>query len=250
MVIRTVAVALALLLPPVAMPDTALVAVAANFADVAEILARDYAKSSGHQVSLSSGSTGMLYARIVNAAPYDALLAADEERPRLLEESGDAVAGTRFVYAVGRLALWSADGDRIGKDGKAVLRAGDFRSLAMANPDLAPYGAAARETLQALGLWDKLQYRIVMGENIGQTFSLVATGNADLGFVALASIRGGRSDVTGSTWIVPADLHSPIRQDAVLLAHGAGNAAAAGFLAYLQTDAAKQVIELLGYGLE
>lgn len=241
----------ALLLSSVAATaESALVAVATNFAEAAELLVEEFEEISGHDIEISTGATGKLYAQIMNGAPFDALLAADQERPMRLEVSGDAVAGTRFVYATGTLCLWSTDPALIDADGAEVLRRGQFRSIAIANPDLAPYGAAAKETLQALGLWDALQSKIVSGENIGQAYALVATGNAELGFVALASVVSERNGIKGSRWEVPPAMHAPVRQDAVLLKHGSGNSAATAFLEYLRSDAARTQIAALGYGIE
>ncbi|MEN0654272.1 MULTISPECIES: molybdate ABC transporter substrate-binding protein [Hyphobacterium] len=222
--------------------DEALIAVAANFARTAETLAEAYEAESGHMITISPGSTGQLYARIVQGAPYDAFLSADTERPAMLVEAGQAVAGSRFTYALGRLALWSADPDRIGPDGAAAL-SGDFRFLAIANPRTAPYGAAAMETLEALGLTDAVQDRLVTGGDVGSAYAFIASGNAELGFIALSQLPDGQ----GSAWIVPEHLHTPLAQDAVLLTRGADNPAATGFLAYLQTDAARAVIEAAGY---
>jgi molybdate transport system substrate-binding protein len=242
--------ALLLALPAPANAAQALVAVAANFAVPLETLRATFERDSGHRLSVAIGSTGKLYAQIVHGAPFDVMLAADRERPRRLEAEGHAVAGSRLTYALGRLALWSRDVGRIGADGAAVLRAGKFRRLAMANPDLAPYGAAARQALMALGLYDALRSRIVLGENIGQTFAMVATGNAELGFVALSSLREPDNAAGGSHWLVPAEFHEPIRQDAVLLVHGADNPAAQAFLAYLKSPAAQPLIVRFGYGVE
>ncbi|MBI1234325.1 MAG: molybdate ABC transporter substrate-binding protein [Alphaproteobacteria bacterium] len=223
--------------------DEALVAVAANFARTAEALAEAYEADSGHTITISSGSTGQLYARIVQGAPYDAFLSADAERPALLVETGQAVSGSRFTYAVGRLALWSADPDRIGPDG-AVALSGGFRFLAIANPRTAPYGAAAMEVLEALGLTDAVADRLVTGGDVGATYAFIASGNADLGFIALSQLPDGQ----GRAWIVPEALHAPLAQDAVLLSRGADNPAAVGFLAFLRSDEARAVIEAAGYG--
>jgi molybdate transport system substrate-binding protein len=236
--------------PAATIADTALVAVATNFAEAAESLVSDFEHLSEHDITISTGSTGKLYAQIVNGAPYDALLAADQQYPRRLESLDHAVAGSRFVYAIGKLCLWSRDPRRIGADGADTLRQRHFRALALANPALAPYGTAAMQTLQSLGLVDALQEKIVTGENVGQAFALVATGNAELGFVALASVLSKRNRQTGSRWLVPAELYEPIRQDAVLLRHGEINAAAVAFLAYLQSDEARLTIEAFGYGQE
>jgi len=228
----------------------ALAAVAANFAEVADDLAATFAQASGHQLRTTTGATGKLHAQIVAGAPFHLFLSADAQTPARLEARGAGVAGTRFTYAIGRLALWSADPGRIGADGRAALAAGTFRHLAIANPDLAPYGAAAREVLRALGLWETLRERIVMGQNIGQTHSMVATGNAELGFVALSALVSPRAPARGSRWEVPQDLFPAIRQDAILLRAGADNAAARGFLAYLDTPEARRLIERHGYGVE
>lgn len=223
--------------------DEALVAVAANFARTAEALAGAYEAESGHTITLSSGSTGQLYARIVQGAPYEAFLSADAERPALLVDAGQAVASSRFTYAFGRLALWSGDPDRIGPDGEAAL-SGDFRFLAIANPRTAPYGAAALDVLESLGLTDAVTDRLVTGSDVGATYAFIASGNAELGFIALSQLPDGQ----GSVWIVPEELHAPLAQDAVLLNRGADNPAATGFLAFLRSDEARAVIEAAGYG--
>lgn len=215
-----------------------------------EHLEADFESETGYDVTVISGSTGKLYAQIMNGAPFDVFLAADQERPRLLDKGGAAVGSTRFTYAIGRLSLWSPDPDRIGADGAAVLRDGNFRRLAMANPALAPYGVAARETLEALGVSDRLRDRIVLGENIGQAHAMVATGNAELGFVALSYVLSPRNDTPGSRWDVPQSLYSPIRQDAVLLRRAADNAAAVAFVAWFSGPRARQVVERFGYGVE
>jgi len=230
--------------------DDALVAVATNFAEVMERLEAGFETETEHDLTVVTGSTGKLYAQITNGAPFDVFLAADQERPRLLEEDGSAVVGTRFSYAIGRIALWSPDPGRIGADGAKVLRDGDFRRLAMANPALAPYGVAARETLAALGLSARLEDRIVLGENIGQAHAMVATGNAELGFVALSYVLSPRNETPGSRWDVPQALYSPIRQDCVLLTRAADNVAAAAFVEWLRGDEARRVIERYGYGVE
>ena len=230
--------------------DEALVAVAANFAEVVQELKPAFEKVSAHKLQATTGSTGKLYAQIKEGAPFHVLLSADAKTPERLESEKDGVAGTRFTYAVGKLTLWSSDPRRIGADGAAALRAGDVRHIAIANPDLAPYGVAARETLQSLGLWDSLKMKIVMGQNIGQTHSMVATGNAQLGFVALSAVLGPREGQKGSRWDVPQNLFTPIRQDAVLLKAGSKNEAAIAFLRFLRAPEARAVIERYGYGIE
>jgi molybdate transport system substrate-binding protein len=233
-----------------AQAEEATVAVAANFAEPMERLQAIFEEQSGHELTLVIGSTGKLYAQIANGAPFDVLLAADQERPVRLVEEDHAVADSRFTYAVGRLSLWSADPELIGDGrGEAVLRSGDFDHIAIANPELAPYGLAARQTLEALDLQDELSPKIVQGENVGQTFQMVATGNAELGFVALSYVVSERNEVPGSRWDVPADLHEPIRQDAVLLAHGSDNSAATGLLDFLRSPEALAVIERFGYAI-
>lgn len=237
-------------LTPAAWAGQALVAVSSNFAEVMQELEAVFEQESEHELTLVAGSTGKLYAQISHGAPFDLFLAADQERPRLIEEAGLAVDDTRFTYAVGRLVLWSPAADHIAQDGAAVLRRADFRKLAMANPALAPYGAAARETLEKLGLYERLRERIVVGENVGQAYAMVATGNAELGFVAMSQVVSPRHRVSGSRWDVPPEYYAAIRQDAVLLRRAANNAAAAALLGWLQTDEARTIIERFGYGVE
>jgi molybdate transport system substrate-binding protein len=224
--------------------EEALIAVATNFAGAAEALATEFAAETGHRIAFTAGATGKLYAQISQGAPFDALLAADEHTPARLEAEGPGMAGTRFPYATGRLVLWSADP---GKDLSDPLRAlANATHVAIANPDLAPYGRAALETLAHLDLDRDLQGRLVTGENIGQAYSLVATGAADVGIVARSAVLAG--GLPGTQWIVPADHHAPIRQDAILLAHGKGNAAAIAFLDYLSSPDAAATIAAFGYG--
>ncbi|MFP4616263.1 MAG: molybdate ABC transporter substrate-binding protein [Thiohalorhabdus sp.] len=220
-------------------------AVAANFNAAIQALEPRFEEATGHDLRISTGSTGKLFAQIRNGAPFDAFLAADARRPRLLEEAGTAVDDSRFTYAVGRLALWSPDPDRV--RGKATLAEGDFRHLAMANPRTAPYGLAARQALQALDRWADLRDRIVRGENIAQAHQYAASGAAELGLVALAQVSGPEAPEEGSRWVVPGDLHEPIRQQAVLLDQGAGNAAARAFLEFLQGPEAREILADFGY---
>lgn len=228
----------------------ALVAVAANFAEAIGELRSMFEERSGHRLRVTTGSTGKLYAQIKAGAPFDVLLSADAATPQRLEAEGAAVAGMRFTYAVGRLTLWSRDAQRIAGDPRAALTAADLRHLAIANPDLAPYGVAAREALQNLGVWETVQDRLVMGQNIGHTYSLVASGNAQLGLVALSAVLSPRAGTTGSRWDVPQALFTPIRQDALLLKAGASNAAAREFLRFLRSDPARAVIRRYGYAVE
>jgi molybdate transport system substrate-binding protein len=223
------------------------VAVAANFTAPLEKLAAAFAKESGHHLVISSGSSGKLYLQITAGAPFEVLLSADSERPLRLEKEGLAVAGTRFTYAIGKLVLWSREPGFVDPAG-AVLAGGSFRHLAIPNPDIAPYGAAARQVLQGLDLWQKLGPRIVQGEDIGQTYQFLATGNAELGFVALSQIRAA-GEPRGSLWIVPAERYRPIEQQAVLLARGKDNPAARAFLDFLRGAPARALIQEFGYGL-
>ena len=230
--------------------EEVVVAVAANFTEVVERLELDFESDTGHTVTVVAGSTGKLYAQIANGAPFDVFLSADQERPERLEKEGLAVAGSRFTYATGRLVLWSPELGRVGSDGAATLRQGKFRRLAIANPELAPYGVAAKQTLEKLGLWERFKDKIVMGETIGQAHALVASGSAELGFVALSSLLSPRVEIKGSIWDVPQNLYAPIRQDAVLLSRSAGNAAARAFLAFLRSEKARPVIKRYGYIIE
>ena len=224
-----------------------LVAVAANFAAPMQKIATLFERDTGHKALLSFGSTGKFYAQVRSGAPYAVLLAADDETPARLTNEGLAVAGSAYTYAVGQLALWSAQTGVVDAQG-AVL--GHLPGkLAVADPRLAPYGAAAMQVLAQRGLTEKLHTQLVTGENIGQTFQFVKTGNAALGFVALSQIMVDGKLIGGSAWLVPAALHDPIRQDAVLLRAGEGQPAARALLQYLRGDAARQVIRAYGYRL-
>lgn len=226
--------------------DQVRVAVAANFAAPMREIAQQFELRTGHEVLVSLGATGALYAQIQQGAPFDVFVAADSERPRLAEQAGLAVAGTAFVYARGRLVLWSADGSVVDPRAR-VLSEGRFNKLALADPVLAPYGLAARAVLTRMGLLEATQARWVVGTSIAQAYQFVATGNADLGFVALSQVlRGGRI-ARGSAWVVPADWHPPIAQSAVLLARAAQQPAAAALLAYLGSPAAREVMQAHGY---
>jgi molybdate transport system substrate-binding protein len=219
------------------------IAVAANFTSAAKRLGAAFEASSGHRVVFSFGSTGQLYAQIAHGAPFDAFLAADEARPERAVADDLGVEGTRFTYAIGVLVLWSADPDRI--DGTpAVLSDPTLRHVAIANPATAPYGAAAIETMRALGVLEGLESRLVAGKSISQTYQFVATGNAPVGFIAASQVK---VDDTGSHWAVPEDMHGPLRQDAVLLEHGRDNEAAKAFLEFLRGAEAIKMIEELGY---
>ncbi len=222
------------------------VAVAANFTLPMRRIAAAFEADTGHKVLLSYGATGKFYAQVRNGAPFHLLLAADDETPARLEKEGFTVPGSRFTYAKGRLVLWSADPTVVDPQGVVLRKPGDGR-IAVADPRLAPYGAAAIQALTQLGLLAVLRPRFVQGESIAQAYQFVATGNATLGFVALSQVMvDGRID-KGSAWVVPASLHSPIRQDAVLLAAGRGNPAAASLAAFLKGEQALAIIRSYGY---
>lgn len=243
--IRTILAPLLLALPcSLAIADEVLVAVAANFAAPMQRIAADFARDTGHKALPSFGSTGKFHAQIRNGAPFEVLLAADDETPSRLQEEGLAVAGSRFTYAVGRLVLWSPKAGQVPEE---ALRKGAFRHLAIANPKLAPYGVAAVETLKSLKLLDETQPKFVLAENIGQAWQFVASGNAELGFVALSQTMKDGKIGEGSGWLVPAHLHQPIRQDAVLLAKGRGRPAAEALMTYLRGDKARAIIRSFGY---
>lgn len=224
------------------------VAVASNFAPVMPALAERFERDSGHRLQVSLGASGKIYAQIRHGAPFEVFLSADADKPAQLERDGLAVPGSRFTYALGRLVLWSPRPGAVDAEG-AVLARGDFRKLALANPRVAPYGQAAVEILRARGLLEALQPRFVMGENIAQAYKFVASGNAELGFVALSQVWQGGRLTSGSGWIVPAALHAPIRQEAALLEAGRHQPAARAFLAFLRSPAAHAIIQAHGYGL-
>lgn len=221
------------------------VAVAANFTAPAKLIAADFEKDTGHKAVLAFGSTGQFYAQIKNGAPFEVLLAADDETPAKLVRENSAVAGSQFTYAIGKLVLWSAKPAIVDDKGE-VLKKGGFDHISVANPKLAPYGAAAVETMKALGVHDALQSKIVTAENITQAYQFIASGNAQLGFVALSQVlKDGR--IEGSSWLVPANLYTQIRQDAVMLEKGKGKPAAEAWLKYLKGDKARAVIKSFGY---
>ena len=224
------------------------VAVAANFTAPMQKIAQAFEQDTGHKAQLAFGATGKFYAQIKNGAPFAVLLAADDETPARLEKEGLAVAGTRFTYAVGRLALWSKQPNFVDDKGE-ILRSNRFEKLAIADPKLAPYGAAAMEVMQRMGVQAHLTSKLVQGDSIGQTYQFVSTENAQLGFVALSQISIDGRTTQGSTWVVPQSLHTPLKQDAVLLKAGKDNAAALALLKYLQSDAVKTIIRGYGYDL-
>ncbi len=222
------------------------VAVAANFTAPMKRIAEAFEKDTGHKAVLSYGATGRFYAQITNGAPFDVFLSADHETPARLEKDGAAMAGTSFTYATGRLVLWSAKPGLVDEKG-AVLVRNEFRRLAIAAPKLAPYGAAAMETLTKIGMLPLLQAKLVTGESIGQTFSMISTGNAELGFVAMSQVFEDNKLKSGSVWLVPAHLHSPIQQNAVLLARGTNNPAALQLLTFMKSGQARAIMNAYGY---
>ena len=227
--------------------DDVSVAVAANFTAPMQKIAADFEKETGHKVAASFGATGKFYAQIKNGAPFEVLLSADDETPTKLVNEKAAVAGSQFTYAVGKLVLWSANATLVDATGE-VLKKGNFAHLSVASPKLAPYGAAAVEVMKGLGVYDALLPKVVQGENISQAYQFVSTGNAELGFVALSQVlKDGK--IEGSSWIVPANLHQPIRQDAVILDSGKGKPAAVAFLNFLKGEKAKEVIKSFGYSV-
>ena len=228
--------------------DEIQLAVAANFTGPMKLISAEFEKDSGHKVLMTSGATGKFYAQIASGAPFEVFLSADDETPAKLEKEGAAVQGSRFTYAIGKLVLWSAQPDRVDAGGD-VLRKGNFDKLAIAAPKFAPYGAAAVETMRQLGVLTAIERKLVTGESLGQTFSFVSSGNAELGFVALSQVYEAGRIKSGSAWIVPENLYSPIRQDAVLLAKGKDSRAARQLLTFLKNEKSKAVIRAFGYAL-
>jgi len=223
-------------------------AVASNFSAPMQQIADLFQQESGHTVKLSFGSTGKFYAQIKGGAPFDVFVAADSATPQRLEDEGQTVGGSRFVYALGKLVLWSSQPGYVDDKGD-VLRKGGYSKLAIADPKLAPYGMAAKQTLDGLGLWDVVQSKLVMGENISQTYQFAATGNVELAFVALSQVMRDGKVSAGSWWIVPLQMYNPIRQSAVLLSAAKDKAAAQAFLDFLKSEKAAAVIRSFGYEL-
>jgi molybdate transport system substrate-binding protein len=223
------------------------VAVAANFTDATREIVPLFEKATGHKVKVSFGSTGKLFSQIENGAPFELFLAADSKRPAKAEKEGLAVGGTRFTYAKGKLALWSP---KVGafSDAEAFLKAGQFKRAAIANPKTAPYGLAAQQVMEHLGVWSALQGKLVRGDSIAQTFQFAASGNAEVGFVALSQVKAWKES-KGTTWEIPQAYYAPIAQQAVLLKKGEANPAARAFLKFLKGDEARAVITGYGYGI-
>lgn len=235
------------ILPARASAGETTIAVAANFTAAAKTIARAFETETGHKAVLAFGSTGKLYAQIANGAPFAALLAADQARPERAEAEGLAVAGSRFTYAKGKIVLYSADAMTVDRAGRVLSAPETFAKIAIANPKTAPYGAAAVQAMTQMGVYDGLQDKIVQGDSIAQTHQFVMTQNAQLGFIAYAQVIHAES---GSMWVVPEGLYSPIRQDAVLLKAGATSEPALAFLAFLKGDTARAIIASYGYGLD
>ena len=243
---RLLLASLTLMLSGPALADEVSVAVAANFAGPLARIAEGFTAATGHPLKVSVGATGKFYSQIVAGAPFEVLLAADDETPSKLVSEGHAVGGSQFTYAIGQLVLWSVTPGLVDDQG-AVLASGKFSKLAIANPKLAPYGQAGLAVIQALGLAAALGPKLVTAESIAQAHQFVATGNAELGFVALSQVAVPGKPMAGSVWRVPARLHGEIRQDAVLLKPGNGKPAALAFLAYLKSAPAKALIQAYGY---
>jgi molybdate transport system substrate-binding protein len=220
------------------------VAVAANFTEAAKEIAAAFKAKTGHEAVLSFGASGQFYTQITQGAPFQIFLSADDARPKKLVEDGLAVPDSRFTYAIGKLVLWSKTPNLV--KGEETLKAASFAKLSICNPVAAPYGAAAIETMKSLKLFESLQPKLVEGATITQAYQFVETGNAELGFVALSQLTGTE---TGSRWLVPQELYSPIRQDVVLLKSGASNEAATGFITFLKSPEARVIIEKYGYVL-
>ncbi|MDD2052022.1 molybdate ABC transporter substrate-binding protein [Pseudomonas putida] len=231
-----------------AQADEVQVAVAANFTAPIQAIAADFEKDTGHTLIAAYGATGQFYTQIKNGAPFEVFLAADDSTPARLEKEGDIVPGSRFTYAIGTLALWSAKDGYVDANGK-VLKDNQYQHLSIADPKTAPYGLAATQVLAKLGLTDKVKDKLVTGQNITQAFQFVSTGNAELGFVALSQIYKDGKVTSGSAWVVPADMHESIKQDAVLLTKGKDNAAAKALMDYLKGPKAAAVIKSYGYEL-
>ncbi len=234
------------LLPSAVCADAVSVAVASNFTPAMNEIAATFEKETGYKIQSAFGASGKFYAQIRNGAPFQVFLSADEKKPLQLEQDGLTVAGTRFTYAIGTLALWSAKPDLVDRKGE-VLKRDNFNKLAIANPRLAPYGEAAIEVLQHLKIDKNLEPKLVYGENIAQTYQFVETGNAELGFVALSQIMENGKLKAGSAWVVPAKLHVPIRQDGVLLKGAAENKAAQELMKFLRSEKARSIIVSYGY---
>jgi molybdate transport system substrate-binding protein len=222
------------------------VAVAANFSSVLKDIAVEFQKDTGHQLAITPGATGKFYAQISNGAPFDVFLSADDETPRKLAQEGKAIAASQFTYAIGRLALWSPSPDLVDKSAD-ILKTDKFKYIAIANAKVAPYGQAAVQTMQKLGVLTKIEPRIVQGESIAQTYQFVSTGNAQLGFVAVSQIVENGKIKTGSAWIVPEEMHEQLKQDAVVLQSCKHMTACQALMDYLKSEKVKKMMASYGY---
>ena len=246
--IAALAALLALAIPPIQAAELH-VAVAANFSGTLQKLAPLFQQASGHQLAISAGSSGQLYTQIKQGAPFDVFLSADTDKPQLLENERLAVPASRFTYAIGSLVLWSAKPGVVDSAGE-ILQKQQYRFIGVANPQTAPYGTAAQQVLTKLGLWDKLNedHKIVIGENITQTWQFAASGNVDLSFVALSQVLATDGSISGSSWLVPQSMYDPIEQGAMIVANTNQKAAAEAFMTWLRTDpAALAAIRSAGY---
>jgi molybdate transport system substrate-binding protein len=228
--------------PPV-IAGQARIAVASNFTNAIKAITKRFEEQSNDKIVLVFGASGKLYAQIMNGAPFDAFFSADTRRPELLEQKGVALPNSRFTYAQGKLVLYSPKAGYVDANG-AVLKQRQYHYLAIANPKFAPYGTAAKQVLEKLGLWNSLRFQMVRGENIGQAYQFVISGNAELGFVALSQIKLPKLAISGSYWQVPAHLYQPIKQQAVLISH---NQVAKAFMDFVQSDEAKAILKGFGY---
>ena len=231
-----------------ALADEVHIAVASNFTGPMQVISVLFERDTGHKTRLASGATGKFYAQITNGAPFEVMLSADRETPLRLIKEGHAVTGSNFTYALGKLVLWSADPKLIDAEGE-VLKKGGIKHIALANPKTAPYGAAALQVMNKLGVADRLKPLFVQGENISQTQQFIVSGAAELGFIAYSQVIKNGQIGSGSGWVVPANLYEPIRQDAVLLGKGKNKPAAVALLNYLQGEKAQAVIKSFGYEL-
>lgn len=244
----TMAMLLAAVLATAAQADEVGVAVAANFTDATRDIVPLFEKATGHKVKVSFGSTGKLYAQIEHGAPFEVFLAADSKRPKRAVREGLAIEGTRFTYAKGKLALWSPEPDAFDNP-ETFLKSSNFNRIAIANPKTAPYGLAAQQVMEHIGVWKSLQPKLVRGDSIAQTFQFTATGNTEIGFVALSQLTAWKES-EGTQWTIPQSYYAPIEQQAVLLKKGADNQAAKAFLDFLKSDEARAVISSYGYGVK
>jgi len=234
---------------PIAWADEIQAAVATNFYSPFKAVVKQFEKKTSHKVIIIAGSTGKLYAQIVNGAPFDIFLSADSHRPKLLMQEGRAVSGTQYSYAFGKITLWSPIPNLISESIKSTLLKNKFSHIAIANPITAPYGKAALQTLEKIDQWDRLKPHVVQGENIGQTFQFVFSENAELGFVALSQVLDPKNNKKGKRVEIPSDYYDPIKQDIVILTRGKNNNGAMSLWQFLKGDQAKRIIKKYGYEL-